>query len=429
MLIQLKSNNPGLSYILKKNPNSWMNVLSLRKWNLFNYYSKWKENVFNSYFKEWTNDISFKKNENEEFEYLNVTQFNSPYLLLWIINESFSHLLKKEQENDISWKYLNEIFISNVFIWRSFILDIFKRYFKDFEIIKTQININNYKNYNIIIKTNQSIWDLIKFIFLFWAFLCIFSDEETYLDDAFVIKIFNVSKDLKSSYFINYLLIKTFVKSKKLFNEVILILNDENHNYTFWWNEFQRIDKVINILNLNRNIKDSNILDIWCWEWKYIFPLNKSVNEYHAIDINQEITNELKFKLEKRQIENVNLYNHINEFIKLNKNLDNLDILLIEVIEHIELDEWKKLIDSIKENINFRRLVISTPNKDFNINYLMDDDKLRHDDHKFELTKLEFENYIKKLFNENKFKLEFFNIWDSVNWTHTTSWVIIYWKN
>lgn len=47
--------------------------------------------TFNVYFKDADNEISYKRHEQEQFEYLNVSRYNTPLFPLNAINEFFQH--------------------------------------------------------------------------------------------------------------------------------------------------------------------------------------------------------------------------------------------------------------------------------------------------------------------------------------------------
>ncbi len=46
---------------------------------------------------------------------------------------------------------------------------------------------------------------------------------------------------------------------------------------------------------------------------------------------------------------------------------------------------------------NVKSLLLTTPNKDFNQFYKIEEDDNRHDDHKFELTDTEFKSFVEEV--------------------------------
>lgn len=66
-------------------------------------------------------------------------------------------------------------------------------------------------------------------------------------------------------------------------------------------------------------------------------------------------------------------------------------IALVEVIEHVDLDRLDVVARVLFERLRPRRLVITTPNREFNVRFEgLTDGKLRHNDHRFEWTRSEF---------------------------------------
>jgi hypothetical protein len=53
--MQIKSNNPNFSFIIRKNPSSGMIIEAVRKGYLFGWYTG--ENTYNLYFKDSPNEI------------------------------------------------------------------------------------------------------------------------------------------------------------------------------------------------------------------------------------------------------------------------------------------------------------------------------------------------------------------------------------
>lgn len=97
-IVQVRSTNPQFSFLIKKNPNSGMMLRSIRRGMAYGWYTD--QQTFNVYFKDADNEISYKQHENENFEYLNVSRYNTPLFPLNAINEFFSASLKAQDERD-----------------------------------------------------------------------------------------------------------------------------------------------------------------------------------------------------------------------------------------------------------------------------------------------------------------------------------------
>src|SRR4051794_19056641 len=97
-ILEVSSQNPDFSFILSKNPASGMLVKGIRKGRAFGWYPN--PTTYSIYFKDADNEISFPKNKDEKFEYLNVSRYNSPRIPLTLIADFFSTASKKRHEND-----------------------------------------------------------------------------------------------------------------------------------------------------------------------------------------------------------------------------------------------------------------------------------------------------------------------------------------
>lgn len=75
-----------------------MQLRLVRQGLAYGWYSD--EATYNVYFKDADNDISYKQNGSESFEYLNVSRFNTPLFPLNAVNEFFSTPFKSQDERD-----------------------------------------------------------------------------------------------------------------------------------------------------------------------------------------------------------------------------------------------------------------------------------------------------------------------------------------
>jgi 3' terminal RNA ribose 2'-O-methyltransferase Hen1 len=65
-------------------------------------------------------------------------------------------------------------------------------------------------------------------------------------------------------------------------------------------------------------------------------------------------------------------------------------VVLMEVIEHIELDRLDTAESAVFETMAPSSVVVTTPNRDYNPRYGLGDNTFRHPDHRFEFTRDEF---------------------------------------
>jgi 3' terminal RNA ribose 2'-O-methyltransferase Hen1 len=79
--------------------------------------------------------------------------------------------------------------------------------------------------------------------------------------------------------------------------------------------------------------------------------------------------------------------------------------VLIEVIEHVDADRLPALERSVFEFATPQYVIVTTPNKDWNITFTEDTNLMRHKDHRFEWTRAEFADWCQKI--QGKFSYSF----------------------
>ncbi|PWV46925.1 3' terminal RNA ribose 2'-O-methyltransferase Hen1 [Chitinophaga sp. S165] len=72
---------------------------------------------------------------------------------------------------------------------------------------------------------------------------------------------------------------------------------------------------------------------------------------------------------------------------------------LVEVIEHLEPDRLKALEKCVFGYTMPGKVVVTTPNKEWNVTFTEDADKMRHSDHRFEWTRAEFQQWCERVSN------------------------------
>jgi 3' terminal RNA ribose 2'-O-methyltransferase Hen1 len=71
--------------------------------------------------------------------------------------------------------------------------------------------------------------------------------------------------------------------------------------------------------------------------------------------------------------------------------LSNKDVMILcEVIEHINAHRLAKVMETIFAEYRPKTLIVTTPNKEYNEVYEMDNEELRHQDHRFEWNRYEY---------------------------------------
>ena len=86
--------------------------------------------TFNVYFKDADNEISYKQSEQENFEYLNLSRYNTPLFPLNAISEFFSAPLKDQDERDVEG-YEHSFYINMIHIEMVRYIEFFQKHLKD----------------------------------------------------------------------------------------------------------------------------------------------------------------------------------------------------------------------------------------------------------------------------------------------------------
>jgi len=425
-VIQITSTNSKFSWIINKNPDTGIIAKSIRKGTSFGWFSN-SNKSYNILFKDSIDEVSYSKDKDSEFEYLDLTRYNSPVFVNNAIDEFFKTVLRKKNENDIKG-FDNSFLINNVFIKNEHYLKFFSTHFKErfiFEITK----VSN-KDYHIKISTNETLNLLINFSMLFAMFVAITNEDNIFVCSELITKYVDIANELDAPYFIRYLFKFRFILNKNKFNEFKQKLEDSKTSdikLTYGDNFSERkyqIEKLISEY-VEKDIKD-NILDIGCGEGRFISGLASKIpdNIYCGIDIDESMIVASQKRCKNKAIDNAIFYDSLDYFMETSTLLDEkFFVVLTEVIEHMPNNEAKNLVKKVLNNIKFDIFIITTPDKRFNINYFQDD-RLRHEDHKFEFNRNEFIKFIKECVG-NKFNVEILDLGDVVDGISTSQMAVI----
>jgi 3' terminal RNA ribose 2'-O-methyltransferase Hen1 len=178
----------------------------------------------------------------------------------------------------------------------------------------------------------------------------------------------------------------------------------------------RRLDSVVSAL------KDSGaarVLDLGCGEGRLLeLLIDEKQFEYVAgMDVSfaalERAGNRLHLdRMTDRKKSGIDLFQGSLNY--LDKRLDGFDAFAVaEVVEHMDIDRL-----NVFEKIVFgyaapKTVVLTTPNKEYNANYgFAATDKLRHQDHRFEWTRAEFEDWANRVADENGYTVEFSGVGD-----------------
>lgn len=125
------------------------------------------------------------------------------------------------------------------------------------------------------------------------------------------------------------------------------------------------------------------------------------INQITAVDIDRQLLESHKNRcrpllfdhLNKRN-EPLNLSVLCGSVLEFDSRLYDLDcICAIELIEHLQPGDVPKFTCNVFGALLPRHVILTTPNKDFNLLFEFKEDQMRHWDHKFEWTREEFKEY------------------------------------
>jgi SAM-dependent methyltransferase len=419
-IMQLSSDNPKFSWILKKNPETGLLITDLRQGKLFSWYSD--ENTYNVFFKDAADELSYKKDQEEKFEYLNLSRYNSALCIVNMISSLFDHIIKSKQEGDEKG-FQNSAFINIISVGNPRYIEFFTKYFEDLTIEYKELAA---KNYQLRISSKTTLQNFMNYLNLFVMFYALINKEDIYVNQGILDKYIAMLHQIDAPYFIRYLFKLRFIKTRKLYDQYkkqleksdkakIEIQPETNHQ--------ARRTAVENVLDFQHDI-----VDIGCGEGFFIFKFARKLetNQYIAIDTNEDLIGLLEKKTKIRKMENISTFNSFDNFLENEQNFSSpYDVILSEVIEHMSKERAEALIKQVIDSMDFNNFVITTPNKNFNQYYFEEEEEKRHEDHRFELTEEEFKGWIENIVRGKGYNIEFIQIGDKVDGISTSLGVII----
>ena len=422
MIIKLTSENKYFLDILYKNPNTDEGLYLKELKNGIVVGNAVSKNEYHCVFLDTKHSYLPEEGNQIDFQ-----SYCSPLLALNMGTEFFNHLYKEKNslnETVISWleKTYDEIDTEKATIEVStFFMD--SGWYKNeqyllskyIEGITLKPKVGN--NYELVIE-GGSIREVIQkfsIVSLFAHFTNRYA-VYSFIDDFFIQKHITMMTNITGiPYFVFYLFIKRIMRSPIQFEKFKPQLEsyfDNKIQFVFTDTHQSRKEFICERIHFNQAV-----LDFGCGELQYYKRLIKKgfTQEYYAYD-------EVDFKPVVDKISAIEKVDNLHWI----ENVDSIigfegQIILSEVIEHNTLEEAKKMLIWIRDHTQFTQLFVTTPNKDFNVNYEMVDE-FRHDDHDFELSNAEFVELINEIFTNQK---SFFGIGDCVNGVYPTSGVII----
>lgn len=419
-LLDITSTNPYFSFIIVKNPTNGMLIKSIRKGKAYGCYPKNESQRYVIYFRDDIDDMSYKEDRDQSFEYLNKLRYTSPIFVLNAITEFLHNTSKKVHEKDIDG-FTNTFKMVAVQI-DSQALSVINRMNKFFDKINIKITKGAHQTYEIEITTHETLYMLLNFVIIYAGMISAMNNNDLDLSENLIEKLINSINIIDAPYFIRYMLSSKLLTSKKMFDSLKESLEKPGIKLQYGNTATQRLEYIKGIINFNKPI-----IDVGCGEGAYALPfagrLKKLGLKYYAIDIDEDELSIVSRKAKEKELDIVTLNSHE----KLKEHLDpntKYDVIITEVIEHMGKDESQKVVKWVLDNVNFDKIIVTTPNIEFNVHYMLGD-KFRHDDHKWELTKEQFIGYMNEVLNGYTFTTKYIDIGDQVDGITTSQGVLI----
>jgi len=443
--LQLRSTNPNFSFLLKKNPASSLIAKELRKGVLFGYYSDAGQ-AFNAYFRDAFNEISYPEYKDQEFEYVNSTRYSSAQFVLNAVSELFRDAFKKRnEEQDPDDAYETILIINMLKLDNRRTLTAFTKHFA--EDCNIQADEVTPKYYRVTLVTKKSLYYLLNLTNLFAAFTVIRNKTEYLpLDDVTVEKYFSALSVIDAPYFIRYHFKIELLRGDRKFEKYRNLLNT-SARYPIEMVQGDTVQMRMDAVEKEVNFSN-HLVDVGCGEGRYAWAFTRKMlkdKTYYAIDTNEECRATVTRKASFKELTNIQVFDSLDAFMRLINLLkqdsrrtealavEKFDFILGEVIEHMSLDEATDLVTKCLTFEQCNSVIITTPNADFNSYYFDEDKEMRHPDHHFEFTMVQFNDWVNSIklnchsvvitpipFKRISLEVKMLDIGDKVNGTPVT---------
>lgn len=425
-ILKVKSTNPKLSYIIEKNPQTikdkgipWEK--KLRKGKVYGAFSE-GEDEFTLLFVDSPTEVSYTIKGKSEFEYLDKTRYSSPYLPISLITNCLSSASKSRHAEDADG-FKAEV-STTLYVPRASSFKALLHHYNLAGIVEVgeeplSIHIPSYTKLTVSAPTLYAALNTVMVICL----LQTIEDEDLYIEkgreaiDKYVAAL-NASQ---APYFVRYLFASRVIQDESTFEAVRPLLEQEGTSLKFGNTRHQRYQAIREHLKLGQTL-----VDIGCGELYFERRLCSKYLKIVAFDKDEEQTKKNQSWVEHHKVDNIKLASQevTPTFIAENKDIFNgSDVLLTEVVEHMELSDAKSLVYSLLDT-DFKTMVITTPNKEFNKNFGFEPDQTRNSDHKWEISLNEFEQEFRPLAEAHGISSHFYGIGDLVHGDYVSSMAV-----
>lgn len=177
---------------------------------------------------------------------------------------------------------------------------------------------------------------------------------------------------------------------------------------------YQRIVQIVEGLESR-----TSIIDFGAGEGKLSVQLGfiSGVKEILAVEPTQkELLRAIKRFAESAQSEGFNPPTPVwGSLYYYDEQLRDKDVMILcEVIEHLDESRLPKVMDTLLGTYRPGTLIVTTPNGEYNVVYKMDEDTLRHKDHRFEWSRAKFSDWSHEWGSKYRYDVELAGIGETM---------------
>ena len=386
-LLKFQSTNPNFTWLVEKRPSSGPQPRKNRRGHMLGWFPYNHPQEYAVWFKDSQYESSYNYYIQDQPP-SDATRFNSVLFVLDAFSTYFRNLWLHGNEQDTPDRYEHWICVNQILLRQDKYIKIFEAALsKDFKIEATELCP---KNYRVVFSTKKSARDLLAFTGLFCLFNVLKNNNETYeFNDDSVVKFANIAAQFNAPYFIRYVFKCNLLREQKRFERFKGLLEKEGIELEYGTTSQQRQLKL-----KEHFVQDLNVVDFGCGEGQNVSFFAKRMQAgrfYYAIDREEDARNQVARSSKRKNLKQVVVLESLPEMS------NPYQVFLTEVIEHNEPEASLKIVQMFLEDPNCWQILATTPNKDFNVHYHMDDDETRHVDHVFEFTETEFKAWLDEL--------------------------------
>lgn len=401
--IKLVSENDKFSFVLEKNPATQLtNAAPFQRNSKLYSNFLWFENDNNvSLFSKYLNP----KNTKSKFENLDFTQHTKGEVYLQLIDHLLRSALNKD--NDLDTHPAELTFT----VYNHAELDYKER------MPSTVTKCTTVNKQSTIVINASSIKKALESCCVI-SLITSFYEEDYYIENVQYMKYLKFAVGLTSEYSMLRQMV-SFIKSDVLYNEARPFIEMTPFNImrprAFDARRNFYKDEMVSKTNA------TELLELGCGEGNYFKAHLKQYKIVNSIEPDEEVFIDATHMCRKIKAEEVvKLHNtDAMSYLSTVETLENVDVLMTEVLEHIDYAESMNIIDKVM-SLKPNKFLITLPNFDFNTYYGYKPNEFRHDDHLWEPTVNEFESLfdsLKLIYESNGYIVQDHYLGDNVRET------------